>query len=1371
MALGAVAAPSGRPSDGGALRLAMVWPVPDRSPEFDPGSVTEVLADYGEAHAVSATAAQLGRLRAQHFLVDPLGAAKGHAGHATLSSRGSGPAYYAVSFVAPPTPGWLARLEQAGGHLSELPALDGTTLVTRLTGPQADRLAAESFVASIAPYEPEKVHPGLRGLAPGATVNVSILLFDPAAASGVAALVESVGGQVFTRGDAVEPSLVLLAQVAAGRVGDVAAHPEVRAVEESLEPELDNNVAAGVIGVDLVQTVAGLTGTNQIVAVADTGLDTGSTSTIHSDFAGRIKAHFGYGRPYPPGPDPTQIYTWSDPHGHGTHVMGSVLGDGTRSSGAVLGMAPDARLVVQSLLDDFGGLGGLNAGTTTILSDAYNQGARIQSNSWGSRTGCTGSCPYSVRAAAYDSYLFSHPDLLVLFAAGNSGLDGDGDGIVDAGSLGDPAIAKNVLTVGASENDRASVSACTWACLGYGSPFSSDALADDPGGLAAFSSRGPTTDGRVKPDVVAPGTFVLSTKSSLAPDENFAWGVYNPYYAYDGGTSMATPIVAGSAALLRQEFILRGDASPSAALLKAALIHHADDLAPGQYGTGSTQELGGAPDFSQGWGRVDVASAIDPPLKTTFDDHKSGLLTGQAVESTFSVSRTDEPFTATLAWTDRAGASGCEACLVNDLDLVLIGPTGIVYRGNQFTSAIGDATLSRASEPDPLGPDTVNNVERIQLAPGMPSGTYRLRVQATSVPVGSQPFALLTSSGTSVSDLAVTLQSSVTPPRVTAPFNLVLTATNNGPDDALDATVTYTVPTGMTPGTAVPSQGSCDLDGAVLTCEMGGIADDASATVTVPLTPTAKTSAVHRASIALTDGGKDPVSTNNARALSQTVASASVNLATVVTDSPDPLLAGKPLTYRVNVTNLGPDDAPGVKLADTLPSAAAPGTPVPSQGSCSRVGTAVTCLLGALASGESATVDLPVTPTMAGTIANTATATVTGLAVDPATANNKDSESTAVQAPRTDLVVTNVDSADPLFAGDPLTYTVTVTNGGPDDAPAATLTDVLPTLLSFTSASTDHGSCTRSSSTLLCALGPLASGEAATVTIDGTPKAAGTLTNVASVLAAGGALDPATANNRVSQPTAAVAPRSDLAVANVDSADPVVAGVPYTYTVTVANNGPDDAPAVKLVDTLPAGMTYGAPVPSQGSCTRASTTLTCLLGRIADGASATASIQLTPKVAGTFTSTATATVTNGGLDPATANNRDAETTRITTPSVDLAVTLADDPDPVALGSWLNYTATVTNGGPDGTLGTTLRITLPGSTAFGTPATTHGTCVRSSTTLTCSLGPLADSATATVTMPVKPSLRGVANTSATIAIAGGLDPDATDNKATQATTVT
>src|SRR5262249_9788278 len=145
---------------------------------------------------------------------------------------------------------------------------------------------------------------------------------------------------------------------------------------------------------------------------------------------------------------------------------------------------------------------------------------------------------------------------------------------------GSPATAKNALTVGASRSDRTSggLSNFTWGQAWANhfpdAPIAGEKVSGDPESMAAFSSRGPSDDRRIKPDVVAPGTNIVSTKASMAPIRNF-WGpVQNSTnYAYMGGTSMATPIVTGCCALVRQYYRQNGNAEPSAALLRATIVN------------------------------------------------------------------------------------------------------------------------------------------------------------------------------------------------------------------------------------------------------------------------------------------------------------------------------------------------------------------------------------------------------------------------------------------------------------------------------------------------------------------------------------------------------------------------------------------------------------------------------------------------------------------------------------------------------------------------------------------------------------------------------------------------------------------------------
>lgn len=463
----------------------------------------------------------------------------------------------------------------------------------------------------------------------------------------------------------------------------------------------------------------GFKGEGQIVAVADTGLDTGDPATLHPDFANFLSGHaIGLGGE-----------TWEDVQGHGTHVAGSVLGTGAASEGALKGGAHEAKLVMEGLWSPI--LDNLAPGTDfkRIIQPAYDDGARIHTNSWGNPRNLGG---YDTMASRVDEYMWQNPDLLVLFAAGNSGEDADGDGRVDQGSVSSPGTAKNVLTVGASENTlpvggiQKKHSELRDGAKKWGAePLASDTLSNNADGIAAFSSRGPTRDGRMKPEIVAPGTNIVSARSKH-PRATTLWGAYDENYVYAGGTSMATPLTAAAAAVAREYLVKeRAISSPSAAVIKASLIHTAKDLYPGQYGTGPGQELQQPrPNAHEGYGRVDMDKLTSLRGEARIVDDLVGVGSGETKTLDFALPPSRK-LRVTLVWTDAPALSSAERTLINDLDLSVAGPSG-------------EAMASS---------DRVNNVEMIEHVAAR-GGSFEITVKGANVPQGvseKQPYALIVS--------------------------------------------------------------------------------------------------------------------------------------------------------------------------------------------------------------------------------------------------------------------------------------------------------------------------------------------------------------------------------------------------------------------------------------------------------------------------------------------------------------------------------------------------------------------------------------------------------------------------------------------------
>ena len=610
-------------------------------------------------------------------------------------------------------PEWRAELALRGVEL--LHFVPDDAFVVHLDATKLSSIHALGYVRWSGPLEPGmKLHPRLTAaLATNLSTNlpVKLLLRPNATPAELASVLRTLRGPVTHH--TLSSGTFVTGIADARRLSALAKSEAVIWIERAARMKLVDEVAAKIVGgddgavgtFDVVQKL-GFDGRGVVVAVADSGLDSGDITNLHPDIAGRVDAMTAYGG----------LADARDEHSHGTHVAGIVAGNA--ASGEVddngqfwgLGVAPGAHLVIERIFD---GAGDYFAPPSyaALTQYAVRNGAYIGSNSWGDDV----AGEYNLDAAEFDALVRdADPDVpgeqpyVLEFSAGNAG---PGPQTMDS-----PAVAKNVISTGATDNNR----------FGFGIYDEGQEV------MADFSSRGPAEDGRIKPDITAPGTWISSLRSVFANDNN-AWSPIDDLYLYQGGTSQAGPHASGACAVIVQWYrSTHGGATPSPALVKAMLINSADDMGTAflpdptddnpDSGT-VVGDTGPVPNNDEGWGRIDLENLITGPRRYQFVEQGAGLATDQTYEQRIVVGP-DDQLKVTLVYTDVPGLPAAIPALVNDLDLEVVAPDGRIFRGNAFAN--GESTAGT-----PEG-DRINNVEAVHIA--VPAaGEYVVRVRANNV--------------------------------------------------------------------------------------------------------------------------------------------------------------------------------------------------------------------------------------------------------------------------------------------------------------------------------------------------------------------------------------------------------------------------------------------------------------------------------------------------------------------------------------------------------------------------------------------------------------------------------------------------------------
>jgi uncharacterized repeat protein (TIGR01451 family)/fimbrial isopeptide formation D2 family protein len=502
-------------------------------------------------------------------------------------------------------------------------------------------------------------------------------------------------------------------------------------------------------------------------------------------------------------------------------------------------------------------------------------------------------------------------------------------------------------------------------------------------------------------------------------------------------------------------------------------------------------------------------------------------------------------------------------------------------------------------------------------------------------------------------------------------FTYEIKVENIGPSDAVNATVEDQLPPQVKFFSATTSVGTCDeAPGALLTCDLERMLPHATATIIVSVEAVGVGSFVNKATFD-SDTSPEP---KEGEAPAEIVPAADL---TITKTAPATVGPDGSLTYTLQVENHGPSIAHQVKVTDPLPADV---DLVSASEGCAVAGTTVTCevLGGELAVGDAADFQVTVhVPFALGGGSLTNTATVAGEEGDPHPEDNSSTVATTV-GPVADLAITKTMAK--AQAGQPLTYTLAVTNKGPSASSAVTVKDTLPGGTTFKSATPSQGTCTASGQTVTCALGQLASGGSAqvSITVDVAATATSNIRNSATV--EGPEPDPDKSNNEASvegpvTPPVPTDPNLKV-VKTADTSTPAV-GAPFAYHVEVTNVSGGEAKNVKVVDTLNGPVKVTSIETEAGKCGASGSTITCNIPSIPVGKTVHITYTVVAEAAGELKNTVSAQAANGEKAPA--NNRAVKSVKAKAAKAKYTLTKTASRKVVPGGKKLGFTITLQNG--------------------------------------------------------------------------------------------